>query len=118
MLGNVVPQLHVHVIARFTTDEAWPKPVWGIGARTAYDADALRERIDALAHGVAAHRVITPTLEPLGEGALLIRLGDRIDDDINDAAIALAESFARTFRCRASLRQRVHSLRHGSPARR
>ena len=35
--------------------------------------------------------MITPTLEPLGDGALLIRLGDRIDDDINDAAIALAE---------------------------
>jgi len=35
--------------------------------------------------------VITPTLERLGDGALLIRLGDRIDDDINDAAIALAE---------------------------
>jgi diadenosine tetraphosphate (Ap4A) HIT family hydrolase len=48
MLGNVVPQLHVHVIARFTADEAWPKPVWGIGARMAYDADALSERIDAL----------------------------------------------------------------------
>lgn len=30
-LGNVVPQLHVHVIARFKTDEAWPKPVWGVG---------------------------------------------------------------------------------------
>ena len=28
-LGNVVPQLHVHVIARRTTDAAWPKPVWG-----------------------------------------------------------------------------------------
>lgn len=28
-LGNVVPQLHVHVIARFDTDPAWPKPVWG-----------------------------------------------------------------------------------------
>lgn len=48
MLGNVVPQLHVHVIARFTSDEAWPKPVWGIGARIAYDDDARRERIDAL----------------------------------------------------------------------
>jgi len=35
--------------------------------------------------------VITPTLEPLGDSALLIRLGDRIDDVINDAAIALAE---------------------------
>lgn len=28
-LGNVTPQLHVHVIARFTTDDAWPTPVWG-----------------------------------------------------------------------------------------
>ncbi len=48
MLGNVVAQLHVHVIARFTSDDAWPKPVWGVGARRAYDADAARERIDAL----------------------------------------------------------------------
>lgn len=48
MLGNVVAQLHVHVIARFTSDDAWPKPVWGIGARRAYDADMLRERIDAV----------------------------------------------------------------------
>lgn len=28
-LGNVVPQLHVHVIARSESDAAWPKPVWG-----------------------------------------------------------------------------------------
>ena len=28
-LGNVVPQLHVHVIARRKTDTAWPRPVWG-----------------------------------------------------------------------------------------
>ncbi|HEX4479843.1 MAG TPA: HIT family protein [Rudaea sp.] len=48
MLGNVVAQLHVHVIARYTGDEAWPKPVWGIGARRAYDADVARERIDAV----------------------------------------------------------------------
>jgi diadenosine tetraphosphate (Ap4A) HIT family hydrolase len=29
-LGNVVPQLHVHIIARFRNDAAWPKPVWGV----------------------------------------------------------------------------------------
>jgi len=29
-LGNMVPQLHIHVIARFTTDPAWPRPVWGV----------------------------------------------------------------------------------------
>lgn len=28
-LGNMVPQLHVHIIARFSSDAAWPKPVWG-----------------------------------------------------------------------------------------
>lgn len=28
-LGNMVPQLHMHIIARFTHDAAWPKPVWG-----------------------------------------------------------------------------------------
>ncbi|WP_462176492.1 HIT domain-containing protein [Pseudoalteromonas gelatinilytica] len=28
-LGNMVPQLHVHHIARFTTDAAWPAPIWG-----------------------------------------------------------------------------------------
>lgn len=28
-LGNMVPQLHIHVIARFKGDPAWPKPVWG-----------------------------------------------------------------------------------------
>lgn len=27
-LGNMVPQLHIHIIARFTTDIAWPQPVW------------------------------------------------------------------------------------------
>ena len=52
MLGNVVSQLHVHVIARFAADEAWPKPVWGVGARVAYAAEALRERIDALRAGL------------------------------------------------------------------
>ena len=35
-LGNVVPQLHVHVVARTATDPAWPEPVWGSGAAVAY----------------------------------------------------------------------------------
>ncbi len=40
-LGNMVPQLHVHVIARFTTDAAWPKPVWGAAPATPYPPEAL-----------------------------------------------------------------------------
>jgi diadenosine tetraphosphate (Ap4A) HIT family hydrolase len=31
-LGNMVPQLHVHIIARFIRDTAWPNPVWGKGS--------------------------------------------------------------------------------------
>ena len=28
-LGNIVPQLHIHMVIRYKTDPAWPKPVWG-----------------------------------------------------------------------------------------
>ena len=38
-LGNIVRQLHVHVIARHENDPNWPRPVWGFGAREAYGAD-------------------------------------------------------------------------------
>jgi len=36
-LGNVVEQLHIHVIARFQTDPAWPAPVWGVHPAQDYD---------------------------------------------------------------------------------
>jgi diadenosine tetraphosphate (Ap4A) HIT family hydrolase len=36
MLGNIVSQLHVHVVARKAGDAAWPGPVWGHGARAPY----------------------------------------------------------------------------------
>jgi diadenosine tetraphosphate (Ap4A) HIT family hydrolase len=35
-LGNQVPQLHVHVIARRVDDAAWPAPVWGSGSAVPY----------------------------------------------------------------------------------
>ena len=45
-LGNIVKQLHVHVIARYETDLAWPNPVWGyFELSTQYGADALERRI-------------------------------------------------------------------------
>ena len=47
-LGNLVPQLHVHVIARYTDDIAWPRPVWGMAAARPYSPEALIERINAL----------------------------------------------------------------------
>lgn len=43
-LGNVVPQLHVHVIARFRSDPAWPAPVWGRVPARAY-APAARDAL-------------------------------------------------------------------------
>ena len=39
-LGNMVPQLHIHIIARFEADSAWPNPVWGAAA-AAYGAPEL-----------------------------------------------------------------------------
>jgi diadenosine tetraphosphate (Ap4A) HIT family hydrolase len=47
-LGNQVSQLHIHHIARFRTDAAWPRPVWGAGAAEPYEAEALRERVALL----------------------------------------------------------------------
>ena len=47
-LGNLVPQLHVHVIARFENDPAWPSPVWGRVAARPYTPEALVERIALL----------------------------------------------------------------------
>ena len=50
-IGNVVAQLHVHVVGRFRSDPAWPGPVWGFGARSPYPdhaASALVERAAAL----------------------------------------------------------------------
>ncbi len=35
-LGNIVRQLHIHVVARKESDAAWPGPVWGFGAREPY----------------------------------------------------------------------------------
>ncbi len=55
-LGNMVAQLHVHVIARTKNDAAWPKPVWGAAPPRGYDAVAmeallakLRARLDVAA---------------------------------------------------------------------
>jgi diadenosine tetraphosphate (Ap4A) HIT family hydrolase len=45
-IGNVVPQLHVHVVARRRDDAAWPKPVWGATPAMAY-APAARDALMA-----------------------------------------------------------------------
>jgi diadenosine tetraphosphate (Ap4A) HIT family hydrolase len=40
-IGNVVPQLHLHIVARRKDDALWPKPVWGAALPRAYDPAAL-----------------------------------------------------------------------------
>ena len=47
-LGNMVPQLHVHVIARFAGDAAWPGPVWGVGQADPYQPDEAKGLVSRL----------------------------------------------------------------------
>jgi diadenosine tetraphosphate (Ap4A) HIT family hydrolase len=47
-LGNIVRQLHIHHIARFTDDTAWPQPIWGKFAPKDYSAEDLAARIKRL----------------------------------------------------------------------
>jgi diadenosine tetraphosphate (Ap4A) HIT family hydrolase len=51
-LGNVVAQLHVHVIARRHNDAAWPKPVWGVAPPLAYEPAVRNELIGVLRRGL------------------------------------------------------------------
>ena len=45
-LGNLVPQLHLHHVARFSTDAAWPGPIWGAHPALPYQAQDLRQQAD------------------------------------------------------------------------
>ena len=47
-LGNIVRQLHVHVIARSEGDANWPGPVWGFGKAEPYEDDEMREFVTRL----------------------------------------------------------------------
>ncbi len=44
-LGNIVRQLHVHLVGRHEGDAAWPGPVWGSGPMLPFSGDELAERI-------------------------------------------------------------------------
>lgn len=53
-LGNMVPQLHVHVVARFKDDPAWPGPVWGAGTAEAYALEAMDAFLERLCEALGA----------------------------------------------------------------
>ena len=52
-IGNVVPQLHVHIVARRRDDAAWPKPVWGAVPARAYEPQERARLIAAIRREVA-----------------------------------------------------------------
>jgi diadenosine tetraphosphate (Ap4A) HIT family hydrolase len=63
-LGNVVPQLHIHVVARFRGDAVWPKPVWGALPALPYAAaagEALAERLRRAFHEADLRSKSAPT---------------------------------------------------------
>jgi diadenosine tetraphosphate (Ap4A) HIT family hydrolase len=47
-LGNVVPQLHIHIVARHPGDAAWPGPVWGHGTPSRYELLARSKFVEIL----------------------------------------------------------------------
>ncbi|MGE3741493.1 MAG: HIT family protein, partial [Geminicoccaceae bacterium] len=51
-LGNVVPQLHVHVVARHRGDPAWPRPVWGALPPDPLDEAGCAERLARIRAGL------------------------------------------------------------------
>ncbi len=51
-LGNIVAQLHVHVVARMPDDAAWPGPVWGSGTRQPYQGNAGQSLADTLSQAL------------------------------------------------------------------
>ena len=67
-LGNMVAQLHVHVIVRFRGDAAWPKPVWGLHQAQPYGTQALslqREKICAAlgSRDIGFEPVVNPAMK-------------------------------------------------------
>ncbi|MBX3706087.1 MAG: HIT family protein [Pseudomonadales bacterium] len=53
-LGNLVPQLHIHVVARRIGDDAWPGPVWGSGPARPYPEQVGLELATRLAEALGA----------------------------------------------------------------
>ncbi len=65
-LGNVVPQLHIHVIARSDTDPAWPGPVWNSGVSATYSAADQVARVALIREAFEA-TALTPLASPLAQ---------------------------------------------------
>jgi diadenosine tetraphosphate (Ap4A) HIT family hydrolase len=56
-IGNIVPQLHIHIVARWKNDPLWPKPIWGVAPPRAGDGPAFARFIAAIRDGLG---LVTP----------------------------------------------------------
>jgi diadenosine tetraphosphate (Ap4A) HIT family hydrolase len=57
-IGNMVPQLHMHHVARFKSDAAWPRPVWGAVDAVAYPEDMLAHRVEGISASLRPHGLV------------------------------------------------------------
>jgi diadenosine tetraphosphate (Ap4A) HIT family hydrolase len=53
-LGNVVPQLHIHIIARYEIDPVWPNPVWNTVSQDYCKTD-LQARVELIRHSIQSY---------------------------------------------------------------
>lgn len=53
-IGNIVRQLHVHIVARFDGDPNWPGPIWGYGQAEAYQDTAKQSLIKSLTENLVS----------------------------------------------------------------
>ena len=47
-IGNIIPQLHIHHVARYDNDAAWPRSIWGVTEPNEYHADKLQKLLERL----------------------------------------------------------------------
>ncbi len=60
-LGNIVRQLHVHVVARVEGDPGWPGPVWGFGTREPYERDDIHLFVEQIKAALIAAMRLRPS---------------------------------------------------------
>ncbi len=102
-LGNMVPQLHIHVIARYETDAAWPGPVWGKMSET-YTPESQLERIQLLKDAFQNHPISSSnsslkqaydlSLEASQEGfdwELPLQAASKVQEEIEEVMAELAK---------------------------
>ena len=62
-IGNKVLQLHMHHVARFKSDAAWPQPVWGAVDALTYPADGLTQRVERIAAALEPHGLLVSNFD-------------------------------------------------------